>query len=710
MATLEKIRNKAGLLVVVVGLALFAFIIGDFLNSGSTYFRQTQEVVAEINGEVVKINDYQGRVDEMTEMYKTQSGQSTLSEEYTTQIRESVFASIVREIVLAEQADQLGLDISSEELFDMVQGENISPMIQQMQMFVNPETGAFDKNALLNFLKTISSDNVAMPAEQQAQVAQARSFWMFWEKNIKQQRLEQKYATLLSKAIVVNAIDAKEVFNETTDNSDIAYAMQSYASIPDSTIKVSDSEIKQLYNDKKELFKQKDSKVIKFLAVDILPSQEDHDNVSKDIEAIKDEFTAAAKVAELVNEYSDVPYIDAFFSASAFDAETKGFALEAEIGEVYGPVFADNKFTMLKLVDKTVAPDSIRVSHIMLPNGDDAATTALVDSLTGVLKAGGDFAALAAQYSVDQTAQNGGELGWFTEVAAARGVSEEFKDVVFALPVNGIDVVKTNYGTHIVKSLEKTNDIDKYKVANVVMSVSPSSKTYSKIYNELNQFVASNSTLDKLTAGAGEAGYNLVSDVPLQTESQMVNNMANTRQVVRWAFNEDNGAVSEIFECNDKFVVAAVQGTIPEGYRPLNLVASSLKSELIAKKKGEQIATELTAKGITSLDQYATAMDARVDTVKFVNFGTRRITGIGVEPEMNAAVSVAAINTLSQPIKGNNGVYIFNVYNKEKDAKAYNEAEQIKSLEASNAYRFSYQAIQSLINAADVKDTRIRFY
>ena len=160
MATLEKIRNKAGLLVVVVGLALFAFIIGDFLNSGSTYFRQTQEVVAEINGEVVKINDYQGRVDEMTEMYKTQSGQSTLSEEYTTQIRESVFASIVREIVLAEQADQLGLDISSEELFDMVQGENISPMIQQMQMFVNPETGAFDKNALLNFLKTISSDNV----------------------------------------------------------------------------------------------------------------------------------------------------------------------------------------------------------------------------------------------------------------------------------------------------------------------------------------------------------------------------------------------------------------------------------------------------------------------------------------------------------------------------------------------------------------------
>ena len=334
MATLEKIRNKAGLLVIVVGLALFAFIIGDFLNSGSTYFRQTQEVVAEVNGEVIKINDYQSRVDEMTEMYKTQSGQNTLPDEYTTQIRESVFASIVREIVLAEQADQLGLTISSEELFDMVQGENVSPMIQQMQMFVNPETGAFDKNALLNFLKTISADNASMPAEQQAQIAQARSFWMFWEKNIKQQRLEQKYATLLSKAIVANSIDAKELFNETADNSDIAYAMQSYASIPDSTIKVSDSEIKALYNDKKELFKQKESKVVKFIAVDILPSQEDHDNVSKDIEEIKNEFTTSAKVADLVNEYSDVPYVDAYFSASAFDPATKGFALE-EIGRAH---------------------------------------------------------------------------------------------------------------------------------------------------------------------------------------------------------------------------------------------------------------------------------------------------------------------------------------------------------------------------------------
>ena len=267
MATLEKIRNKAGLLVLVVGLALFAFIIGDFLNSGSTYFRQSQERVAEINGEVIKIQDYQARVDEMTEVYKMQSGSTSLPEEYMTQIRESVFDAMVREIVLGEELSDLGIVVSPEELFDMVQGENISPMIQQMQMFVNPETGAFDKPALLNFLKTINDPNLAnYPADQQAQLAQAKNFWLFWEKNIKQQRLEQKYTTLLSKAITANVIDAKATFDETAESSDIVYAMQPYASVADSLVTVSDSEIDKLYNQRKSVYKQKESKLIKYIA------------------------------------------------------------------------------------------------------------------------------------------------------------------------------------------------------------------------------------------------------------------------------------------------------------------------------------------------------------------------------------------------------------------------------------------------------------
>ena len=711
MATLEKIRSKAGLLVLVVGLALFAFIIGDFLNSGSTYFRQSQERIAEIDGEVIKIQDYQARVDEMTEIYKMQSGSASLPEEYMTQIRQSVFDGMVQEIVLDEATQKLGMVVGPEELFDMVQGENISPLIQQMQMFVNPQTGAFDKSALLTFLKQIDVDNIATyPAEQQAQLQQAQRFWMFWEKNIKRQRLESKYTTLLSKAIAANALDAKAAFDESVENSDIVYAMQSYATIPDSTIAVSDSEIKQLYEQRKESYKQKASKIIDYIAVDIRPSKEDYDKVQADIESVKSELETTDRVADLVNENSEGPYVDAFFTENALDAEMKQFATTAEVGAIYGPVFDNDKYRLFKLIDKTNAPDSVKVSHIMLAGKGEAETKALADSLLTVLKGGASFEELAKQFSADQAAENGGELGWFTEATALRGVNAEFKDAVFGTPLNQIAVVKSMYGTHLVKVTEKTANVAKYKVADIDMTVSPSSKTYSNIYNELNQFISNNHSLEKLTANAKEAGYNLVSDATVTKDDQLLGSVQNSRQVIRWAFQNDKGAISEIFECNDKFVVAAMKGSLDEGYRPVELVAAPLKAELIAQKKGEQIAAALAAKNLTSVEAYAEAMGAKVDSVKFVNFATRRISGIGIEPNLNAAVAMAQVDQVSAPVKGNNGVYVFKVYARNKDAKTYDEAEQVRTLDATNAYRVGFQAIQSLINKAEVEDNRIRFY
>ena len=712
MATLEKIRSKAGLLVLVVGVALFAFIIGDFLNSGSTYFRQSQEKIAEVDGVVIKIQEFQNRVDEMNEMYKMQTGSTSLPEEYQTQIRQSVFDGMVQEIVLNEATSDLGLTVSPEELFDMVQGENISPMIQQMQMFVNPQTGAFDKAALLNFLKTIDTENIASyPADQQAQLLQARQFWMFWEKNIKRQRLEQKYTTLLSKAVSANKLDAKDAFDASAVSSDMVYAMQSYSTIPDSTIQVSKSEIEKLYNQRKELFKQKESKVIKYISVDIRPSQEDYDNASAEIEALKKELATTTRVADLVAENSEIPYVDAFFSENALDPEMKQFVKTAAVGDIYGPVFENDKYRMFKLVDKTVAPDSVNVSHIMLANtGDEAAVQAKADSLLAVLKDGGDFAALAKEFSVDQAAERGGELGWFTEATALRGVNEDFKNTVFSTAVNGYAIVKSAYGTHIVKVTDKTANVDKYKVADIDMTVSPSTKTYGNIYNELNQFISKNRDIDKLDDAAKEAGYNLLSNVTVTANDQVLGTIRNSRPVIRWAFQNGKGSISEIFECDNKFVIAAVQGTLPEGYRSLESVTPMLRSELVAQKKGEQISQALAAKNLTSVDAYAQAMGASVDSVKFVSFSTRRIAGIGVEPKLNAMVSLAQKGQVSAPVAGNNGVYVFDVYAQNKESKTYDEAAEMKALDASNMYRFSIQAIQSLVNKADVEDNRIRFY
>ncbi len=711
MATLEKIRSKAGLLVLVVGVALFAFIIGDFLNSGSTYFRQSQEQIAKIDGEVINIHDYQARIDEMAEMYKIQTGQTSLSDESMAQIRQNVFDTMVQDIVLGEATDKLGMEVSSEELFDMVQGENISPLIQQMPMFANSQTGMFDRNALLNFLKAIDNDNIAsMPLDQQEQLVKARNFWLFWEKNIKRQRLQQKYTTLLTKAISANKLDAKESFDENAKSSDIVYAMQAYSTIPDSTIQVSNSEIEKLYNQRKELFKQKETKVIKYLSVDIRPSQEDYNNVQNDIEALKDEFSAQENVADIVNENSEVPYVDAFFTEKSFDSELRQFATTAAVGEVYGPVFENDRYRMFKLVAKTSAPDSVKVSHIMLVRNTEAETAALADSLMEVLKKGGDFAALALQYSVDQARDNGGELGWFTEVTALRGVNENFKNAIFSTPLNEVAMVQSMYGTHLVKVTEKTSNVTKYKVADIDMTVTPSSKTYSNIYNELNQFLTKNRNIAKLDTAAKNAGYNLISNVSITPDNQVLGTIKSSRPVIRWAFQNNNGSVSDIFECDDKFVIAAVEKSIPAGYTPLEQVATGLKAEILAQKKGDKIAEELVAKNLTTVDDYAEVMSSSIDSVKFISFGTRRISGIGVEPKLNAAVSLTQVDQVSTPVKGNNGVYVFKVYAENPNNQEYNEENMVRSWEANNAYRISFQAISSLIDKADIEDNRIRFY
>ncbi len=232
MATLEKIRGHASLLVIVVGLALLGFIIEDFLNSGSTYFRQSQNQVVTVDGTPVDYPDYQRRIEEMSEVYKLQYGLQSLTEEQSTQLRQSVYNSLVHEIVMNEVFDKIGIDVTADELFDMIQGDNVPQIVQQNPMFIDPQTNTFSKTRALSILKTIENIDDVPPAQRE-EVLKMRNFWLFWERSMKMQRMQEKYTNLLSKALVVNPIEAKDAYEGITESSDIVYAMQSYATIPD---------------------------------------------------------------------------------------------------------------------------------------------------------------------------------------------------------------------------------------------------------------------------------------------------------------------------------------------------------------------------------------------------------------------------------------------------------------------------------------------
>ena len=711
MATLEKIRNKAGLLVSIVGLALFAFIIGDLLNSSSSFRRQNQSNVLVINGHTVDYQEYISRENEMTERYKLQLGMQNLSESYMTQIRQSVYEEFMLEKILDPRLNDLGIVITPQEMTDMVEGENISPILLQNRMFQNPETGQFDRysiNMFLNYIKNIDSN----PESNQAQLLQYRAMWMFWEKDIKRTRLYEKYTTLLSKIVAVNSLDAQDAFNNSNVSSDIVYAMESFVNIPDSSIQVPASEIEKLYNERKEMFRQQETAVIDYIAVDITPSQQDFAQAADAMNDVRVELETTDNIAALVNEKSERKFINAFYSINGLDEqEVADFAKSATVGEIEGPVFKDNKYRILKLLDKMENADSVSVLIMTVQaRPTEAETRAYADSILNELKKGADFVELVQKHSVDQMRENGGEIGWMTEASALQVINEEFRKTVFTLPVGQSEMVKSNHGFHIVKIKDRTKNVPKYKVADIVYTVTPSSATRSQLYNALNQYIGQNNNVEKIEETAQDNGYFLTVNARVLSTDAVIGSVSNARQVVRWAFNNKKGQISDIFECDNAFVVAIHKGKLPEGYQSLATVTPQLQLELANRKKGEEIIARLKAKRLSSIEDYAEEMKAIPDTVKFITMATSRIATIGIEPALNAHISFAPLNQLNEPVAGYNGVYVFEVFNRTSDMQPYDRDNQIRMLETNNSYRIGGYVFRHLQQQAKITDNRILFY
>ncbi|MDD6209906.1 MAG: SurA N-terminal domain-containing protein [Bacteroidales bacterium] len=699
MATLEKIRSKAGLLVGVVGFALFAFILGDLLNSGTTFWRQSKEVVVEIDGEQIKIQDYQKRVDEMTEVYKMQSGMANLSEEIQTQLRESIYRSIVHEKVLEREAAKIGLTVTANEILDMIVGDEVSPMIQPL--FTNPQTGVFDKKAASDFIKAVESNDPNISPGQ-------RLYWSFLQRTLKYGRLEEKFNAFITKSLCANQLDAKTAYENNKATADFAYVMQPYSVIADSAVTVTDKELRRLYDLRKPYMKQQEERRADLLVVDILPSEEDFALINDEISKLKDEFLVTSEAGEIVNENSDVPYTDAFVSVNGLDPDAKNFATTAlSMGDVMGPMLKNNTYRMMKLVDKKVGPDSLKIAVIPVASAQDPNAGKTADSLMAVIQKGESFNQVARDYS---QSEQGGEMGWFTEVTASQGLGPDFKNKIFSTPVGQVVRMDINNTLCLFKVEDKSADVTKYKIADVVMNVVPSSKTYGNIYNKLNQFITQNRDLKTFADTAKAAGYNVLSDIVITGSDPTVYNIGSSRPVVRWVFNAKTGSLSEIFECDDKFVVAGLKSVTEKGFRPFDEVKDVLKRELIKEKKGEKIAADMTALGATSLSQYAEKLNRKVDSVQYVNFSTARISGIGMEPRLNAAAILLPIRELSAPIAGNSGVFVINVDKRTDNTTPFDAKAEVAKLESTLPYRMMYQVNQVLNDKADVEDYRIRFY
>ena len=700
MATLEKIRSKGLLLLIVVGVALVVFIVGDLVNSGSTYFQENSANVAVINGDKVKIRDYAEKMEQFNDVVKMQYG-SNINDEMMEQIRQMVWESTVTEKVVGDDCAEIGMMVTKNELADMLVGNNISPMMMSNQMFFN-ENGQFDVNIVKQFIAMLDSEDASqnIPYEQ---LRLYRNYWRYWEHAIKTSRLQEKYTNLLNAALVVNPLEAKYAYDNAKVSADAVYAMKNYFAIADSTVNVSDAEIKARYNEKKEQFKQKQSADVKYIVVDIKPSAEDFAEVEKWINDLKEEFTTTEEIADVVNSNSDVQYRGENLVKEQIDADFQEFAFTGNAGDVMGPIFVDNTYKMARIIENGInSVDSVNLSNMYLRRETAEATQALADSIMDAVKKGANFAELAKTHSLLQNAANGGEIGWVSEM----GLEKKIATPAFSTPVKGMFQVKEGNDINLFIVNELGEKVVKAKVAVLARSVDATSRTQATLYNNLKQFIVDNNTIEKLEAEAANNGYVVMTAKNIDINASAINNVKKAREAVRWVFENKEGAISDIFEVENQIIAVAVDKHNAEGYRSVESVRPQLLSEIRKEKKGDILVAEMNGK---TMEQLATE-GFRIDTVRNINFASTYAGAIGNEPSLFARVEGAEVEKESQAIKGNTGAYIFKVISKEEAAKPYNEKEEMVMLETRESYMNQYLSIEALKEAANIEDMRYKYY
>lgn len=708
MATLQNIRNRGGLLVsIIIGLALVAFVVGDALSSGASVFNRSRNQIGEIAGKGISIQEYQNKVTKNEEIVKMMNGLTALNDEQQTMLRENTWQQMIMQDVMNQEYEELGINVSGEELYDMLLGDNMSPIIRQM--FADPNTGAVD----LNQARAVIKNLIEAPGN-----SQEKNYWLNMEEQIADSRKQSKYNALLAKALYTTDAQAQDVVEGNAVKSDISYIVKNYSSIDDSTIQVSESEIKSYYDSRKKLFEQPESRKIVYVNFDIEASSDDYSETAKIVTDLLQELEETQNPAEFVSLSSDKKFDSKYYKKDEITNDSLAEFLFKNPKGVYGPYLENNSYRISRVSDSRMLPDSVRARHILIApqNNNYAQAKTIADSLAQVLKKGGDFETLARQYSTDQnSAVNGGDLGWFGQGMMV----QPFSDTVFFAKPKDIKVVLTQFGAHIVQVTEQAKPVEKIQIATIEKEIVASPKTTNKIYNDARNFANSIVTLEDFNKQVAETGLTK-RIATLNKNDKGIAGMESARDLVRETYLTDkiNGVVltnegSNIFESDNKFTIAILTEINEEGIAPLQSVTSNIKRELIRKKKAEMLKKELenSISGSESLLSVAQKAGLEVKEATEITFNSFQIPGAGIEPNVIATATLTEQGKISAPIEGNQGVYVIMVNNRIQEEVTPDMVEQTKNgMIQSNMYRTNYQAMQALIKNAEIKDTRYKFY
>ncbi len=704
MAILGSIRKRSGIAVTFVGVAILAFIIGDFVRKDHSH----KSVIGEVAGEEITYKEFELKVEENINFTKQGLGKENLSNDEIFSVRENTWTQMVNDMIMNKQYESLGLSISEAEMTDLIQGKNPHRFI--VQNFTDPETGQFNHDLVVNFLQTLDQREPEVRKQMENLITL-----------IKADRLTQKYNALVGKAYYVPKAFAQRDYQFKNQKASFLMVSQSFSMISDSAVKVDDKDLKAYYDKNVNNFDQNRSCDIDYVVFDVTPSAEDRAAIAREIDQLFKEFTATTDVSSFVNFNSDEKYDSTFKKKGQLPMAIDSVMFNGAIGAMAGPWEENGTLNIASLMDVQSRPDSLKARHILIAYkgayGADQkvkrskeAAKKTADSLVSVIKADATkLAALAPTLSNDPSAsKNSGDLGWFPDGQMVPA----FNNAVLNNPVNSVVAVESPFGYHVIKVTGKTVPSKKVKVAIVKREIAPSNQTIQAAYNKAAQFAGQNRTAEAFEKAIAAQGLNKRTKEYIAPMDATIPGLKSPRELIRWAFGEDVkvGDVSDVKDVDGSFVVATLKVVREKGIAPFEQVKELIKPNVMREKKVKLLADKMIALKAASIEDYASKLQAKVDTLNDITFSAFNIPMVGREPKVLGRVFSLNNGELSSPIEGSNFAVVVKL-NKIDETPARDNF-MIEQKQAENAFysRASTSISKALEKAADIKDNRVLFY
>jgi peptidyl-prolyl cis-trans isomerase D len=643
MAVIGKIREKSGLVMIIIGIGMLGFLFQDgaqsLLSGGS------DNSIGEIGDVEITGQDFDQRLERSISNWESQN-QTSATNEIRESFKEQVWNEIVREMVLETQFNELGISVSPEELFDMVQGNNPHPQVQQA--FTDPNTGIFNPTQVLQFLKSLET----MPAEN-------RNQWLAFEEGIEKERIATKYNNMLTKGMYATSTMVKRAYKEQNENRNLKFVAKRYVSVNDSTIQVTPEELKAYYNEHKNEYKQEASREIEYVKFDVVPSEADIADAKAWIAQTAKEFKTTDDDSSFVVYNSEEPFDQTYISFQNMPSNFDSSFFYAEVGTVLEPYEENGAFVVTKLTDTKMVPDSVKARHILLKTTQQPTDTLLeakLDSIKTVIKAGGKFADIAKEMSEDVgSAIEGGDLGWFSEGTMV----PEFNDACFNGKVGDLVIVQSQFGFHLIEIQEQAAKVRKVQLAKIIRKTIPSNETFDAVFAKASAFYSTNNNAAAFTKAmeSGEYVKQIASEIKVGAKG--IPGMPDARELVRWMYNSEKGDVSDPKQFDNTFIVAHLSDIREEGIATMEQVEIQVELGAKKKKKAEMFIAEM--KGVTNLDELAKKIGGTVESAPNVNFAAYAIPGMGQELRVNGMASTLQQGQMSIPIEGETGVFVIQV-------------------------------------------------